>query len=185
MLYNYKCRMCGQTFRDEKSVESRFTSAMCPHCFTEGAENIKDPDTGEMTSKLEILPPKRVHVMKRAVEAESERDHGNQGVPQPGLGRNIRTRTSKEFREEAKKARERLYERTSRPHSTVRPYPKDPADPRAGVVFEKVTNQGVGLDLGEIAPVAELGPPAETALDKEFREAQDRLGEPLEMHPEE
>jgi len=181
MIYNYRCRMCGQTFQDAKSVESRYTSAMCPYCYTEGAETMRDPETHEMVSKLEILPAKRVHIMKRAVEAESERRHSDEGVPQPGLGPEVRTRTSKELREECEKAREKLYERTSRPHSVIRPFPKDPADPRAGVVFEKVTNQGQGFDPGVIAPVDELGEPAENELDREIRELQEALGEDAEL----
>lgn len=177
--YRYECRMCGQPFQLDLPMHARYSSAECPYCMTSGAETLWDPKTESEEPKLRILPP-RVQIMKHQADRDAEKDGG---VFDHALGAAYRTHA--ERAELIERLPEKIFNETRGKHSTIRPFHRDEGDPDSPIVFDKVTTEGQGFDMGRVVE-ADVNPhnANEDRLTKEQRRVEAHVGPALEGFPD-
>jgi hypothetical protein len=148
--YSYICHKdrggCGQEWQDFKPIHAR-RNVMCPNCYSDANENNHyDPETHTYLPRIEII-------LRNPPQVISDIDHQDgrlgESVEMPGLGPDVRVSSRRELRDQLKRTRDEMWERTQGEHSTIRPFQDD----NGKIVMEKVTTKSEGFDVGEIVPM--------------------------------
>lgn len=150
MVYHYECRKkyggCGQTWRENREMDRRRDSLMCPNCMMTG--DVLRPNPYKPQERLPVID----FVWDKMPQVISDVDHQDgrtgDGIYLPAFGDKAYSRT--QIREMKKRARERHFEKTRGSHSTMVPV----KDEKTGkVVMEKVTTESEGFDMGEVVEI--------------------------------
>ena len=143
-MYSYECRVCGNIWRDEKTMAARY-SVMCTGCQSVPQEKFPNPeDTSEMIPKVMMLMPQNVQFIS---DISHQDGRTGESVPQPGLGKDVHISSRRELNEVRKRVREKMFNDTDGDRRVLRPF----RDPGTGkIVKDFVTHHNTGFDIGEI-----------------------------------
>ena len=148
-LYSFECRMCGNLWREDKSMAARL-SVMCKVCQSQPGEMMPDPeDNTKMVSKVFMLMPRSVSFISDITHQDGA---GGEPIHQPGLGKDVYVSSRRQLKDERAKVRDKLFNDTDGDHRVLRPF----RDPGSGkVVHDFVTHHNTGHDIGEIITMEE------------------------------